>query len=266
MIMKSIKGKVFWTTGASSGIGKSLAELVMLQDAKVVLSGRNKQALNAVAEQFEKSENVMILPFDLAKIDDANMLVEKIIAKFGRIDFLINNGGISQRSLVAETSVEVDRQVFEVNFFGNISLAKAILPLMIAQGGGHIAATSSVVGKFGFPLRSAYSASKHALHGFYESLRAENYKNNIKVSMIIPGRINTNISMNAITKDGSKHGDMDPGQANGMSAKNAANKILKGILNEKKEIVVGKIDVILIYFRRYFPSLFYYLAHKINPK
>ena len=98
MIMKSIKGKVFWITGASSGIGKSLAELVMLQDAKVVLSGRNKQALNAVAEQFEKSENVMILPFDLAKIDDANMLVEKIIAKFGRIDFLINNGGISQRS------------------------------------------------------------------------------------------------------------------------------------------------------------------------
>jgi len=263
--MQSIKDKVFWITGASSGIGKSIAELVIAQGAKVVLSGRNKKALNKIAEA-SSSENLMILSFDLAEIDDANSLVNQIMDRFGRIDFLINNGGISQRSLASETSIDVDRKVFEINFFGNITLAKAVLPIMIQQQSGHIAATSSVVGKFGFPLRSAYAASKHALHGFYESLRAENHKNHIQVSMIIPGRINTNISVNAITKDGNKHGQMDPGQANGLSSEKAARKILRGIRRGRKEIVVGKIDVILIYIRKYFPVLFYYLATKIDPK
>jgi short-subunit dehydrogenase len=265
--MKEIKDKVFWITGASSGIGKAIAALVIPEGAKVVLSGRNVEALEEVANQYgDKKQNLMILPFDLGANPDFEALTNKVTEKFGRIDFLINNGGISQRSLVAETPVEVDRKVFEINFFGNISLAKAVLPVMIKQGGGHIAVTSSVVGKFGFPLRSAYAASKHALHGFYESLRAENHDNNIKVSMIIPGRINTNVSVNAITRDGSSHGEMDPGQANGMSVEKAARKILKGIVSEKKEIVVGKFDILMVYIRRFLPPLFYYLSHKVNPK
>lgn len=263
--MKSIKDKVFWITGASSGIGKSLAELVLSQGAKAVLSGRNEVALNEVAKPFDEN-NILILPFDLNLIPDTTTLINSIIEKFCRIDYLINNGGISQRSLASETSINVDRKVFEINYFGNITLAKAVLPTMIKQGGGHIAVTSSVVGKFGFPLRSAYSASKHALQGFYESLRAENYKNNIKVSVIIPGRIYTNISVNAVTKDGSKHGQMDPGQANGLTSEKAAKKILKGIINYRKEIIVGKMDVILVYIRRFLPKLFYYLAIKIDPK
>ena len=263
--MKSIKDKIFWITGASSGIGQSLAELTLSKGAKVVLSGRNTEALQKVASPFDE-KNILILPFDLSRIKDADALVNKVIERFGRIDYLINNGGISQRSLVEETPVEVDRKVFEINFFGNINLTKAVLPVMIKQQQGHIAATSSVVGKFGFPLRSAYAASKHALHGFYESLRAENHSHNIKVTMIIPGRINTKISVNAVTKDGSKHGQLDPGQATGMTSDKAARKILRGLVRGRKEIVVGKIDVIMVYIRRFFPALFYYLATKIDPK
>ena len=263
--MKSVKDKIFWITGASSGIGKSLTEQVLSKGAKVVLSGRNEAALKQVAEPYDRN-NTFILPFDLSEIGDVDSMVNKVIERFGRIDFLINNGGISQRSLAEETPVEVDRKVFEINFFGNITLTKAVLPVMIKQKEGHIAVTSSVVGKFGFPLRSAYAASKHALHGFYESLRAENFKHNIKVSMIIPGRINTNISVNAVTKDGSKHGQMDPGQASGMTSDKAARVILRKILKGRKEIVVGKIDVIMVYIRRFLPFLFYYLSTKIDPK
>ncbi len=266
--MQTLNNKVFWITGASSGIGKSLAELVIDRGGTVVLSGRNEKALSQLAEKYsDAKERVFVLPFDLATLDnDASALVEKVVRRFGRIDYLVNNGGISQRSLAAETPVTVDRKVFEINFFGNITLAKAVLPVMIKQGGGNISATSSVVGKFGFPLRSAYAASKHALHGFYESLRAENYEYNIKVSMIIPGRINTNVSVNAVTKDGKAHGQMDPGQAKGMPADIAARKILRGILAGRKEILVGKFDLLMIYIRRFLPPLFYFLARKIDPK
>lgn len=265
--MKSLEGKVFWITGASSGIGKSLAILVISRGASVVISGRNESALTSIKNQFpDKSQQIFILPFDLAEEIDSQKMVDRIVDKFGHIDFLINNGGISQRSLASETPVSVDRKVFEINFFGNISIAKAVLQQMIKQGNGNIAVTSSVVGKFGFPLRSAYAASKHALHGFYESLRSENYENNIKVTMIIPGRINTNISVNAINKEGKNHGEMDPGQAQGMSSDKAAQKILKGVLSGKKEILVGKFDLLMVHFRKFTPRLFYFLARKINPK
>ena len=265
--MQAIQNKVFWITGASSGIGKSLAELIIPQGAKVVLSGRNEQVLKELADQFPNAkENLLVLPFDLGSQPDVEALTNKVISQFERIDYLINNGGISQRSTVVESPLEVDRKVFEINFFGNIALTKAVLPHMLRQGSGHISATSSIVGKFGFPLRSAYSASKHALHGFYESLLAEHYDDGIRVSMIIPGRINTNISVNAITKDGKAHGEMDPGQAKGMPADVAARKILRGILNNKKEILVGKLDLLMVHFRRFLPFVYYRLARKIQAK
>ncbi|MBN2745933.1 MAG: SDR family oxidoreductase [Bacteroidales bacterium] len=265
--MKSIENNVFWITGASSGIGRSIAELVIAKGAKVVASGRNQVALESLQLQYpDFHNNIFPLAFDLGADFDAEDLVKQVVNRFGRIDFLINNGGISQRSLTAETPLEVDRKIMETNFFGNIKIAKAVLPLMIQQGGGHIAVTSSVVGKFGFPLRSAYAASKHALHGFYESLRAENFEQNIRVTMIIPGRINTDISVNAMTAEGKKHGILDPGQATGMTSEKAAQLILKGILNHRKEIIVGKFDTIMVHIRRFLPRLFYYMARKIDPK
>ncbi len=265
--MKSIENNVFWITGASSGIGRSMAELVIEHGAKVIVSGRNLAALENFLSKFPNHQNnILPMAFDLGADFDAEDLAKQAVNRFGRIDFLINNGGISQRSQTAETPIEVDRKIMETNFFGNIKLTKAVLPIMIQQGGGHIAVTSSVVGKFGFPLRSAYAASKHALHGFYESLRAENYEQNIRVTMIIPGRINTDISVNAMTAEGKKHGVLDPGQATGMTSEKAAQLILKGILNQRKEIIVGKFDTIMVHIRRFFPRLFYYMARKIDPK
>ena len=265
--MQSIKNTVWWITGASSGIGMGMAIFVLKNGGKVILSSRNEQKLKEVISSVDISENdFLILPLDLEKMDNIELLVNKVIQKFNRIDFLINNGGISQRSLVAETSIEVDRRIMETNFFGAVALSKAVLPIMIKQHSGHICAVSSIVGKFGFPLRSAYSASKHALHGFFESLRAENYNNNIKVSIIIPGRINTSISNNALTKDGTKHGLLDEGQAKSMGIEEASKKIVKGILKEKKEIMLGGKSLLMVHIRRWFPRLFYYLSTKISAK
>ena len=265
--MQRIENTVWWVTGASSGIGKSIAQFLLRHQAKVVLSSRNKEALVAVITECNVSEDqYLILSLDLENMVDVDIYVNTVIEKFSRIDYLINNGGISQRSLAAETGIEVIRKIMETNFFGTVALSKAVLPIMIQQQSGHIAAMSSVVGKFGFPLRSSYSASKQALHGFFESVRAENTIHNLYVSMIIPGRINTSISNNALSKDGQKHGVLDQGQADAMSPDKAAPIIIKGILNHKKEILVGGKELLMVHIRRWLPRLFYYLSTKVNPK
>ena len=265
--MQSINNTVWWITGASSGIGRAMTEYVLNNGGKVILSSRNEVKLKEVVlDNNTPSENYLILPMDLENMGNATELANIVINKFSKIDYLINNGGISQRSLVSETSIDIDRRIMETNFFGTVALTKAVLPIMIKQQSGHICAVSSVVGKFGFPLRSAYSASKQALHGFFESLRAENINNNIKVSLIIPGRINTSISNNALTKDGSKHGVLDDGQANSMTSDRAAVIIIKAILKEKKEILVGGKELLMVHIRRFFPRLFYFMANKVSAK
>jgi short-subunit dehydrogenase len=166
---------------------------------------------------------------------------------------------------VHETPLENDRRIMEVNFFGVVALTKALLPHMLANGGGQLAAASSLVGKFGFPYRSAYAASKHALHGFFESLAVENHPNNIRVSMLIGGRIQTNISKFAINKEGREHGQMDPGQANGISAEKAAQQILRGLKKERAEIPVGGSELLILKIRRFFPALHRRIVRKIKP-
>eukprot|EP00764_Aduncisulcus_paluster_P012113 gnl/Carplike_NY0171/506_a692_1482.p1 GENE.gnl/Carplike_NY0171/506_a692_1482~~gnl/Carplike_NY0171/506_a692_1482.p1 ORF type:complete len:238 (-),score=-0.32 gnl/Carplike_NY0171/506_a692_1482:20-733(-) len=228
--------KTIWITGASSGIGKAVALEISVEKAHLILSGRNRDALQKVADECEKNgSTVIIVPFDLGDEESVNEAAKQVIAQQLKIDALYHFGGISQRSFVSETPLFVDRKLFEINYFGTIALTKAILPEMIKNGGGQIAVTSSIVGKFGFPYRSSYSASKHALHGFFESLRAENVRNNIRVSIIVPGRIKTNISINAINKDGKTHAKMDEGQDKGMSAERSAKVICRKLKQEKKK-------------------------------
>lgn len=260
------KGKTIWVTGATSGIGKAMAIELSEEAGHLILSGRNEEALNDVKATCE-AKNCMVttVPFDLGNEESVEAAYQTVKAKNLRIDALYNLGGISQRSLVSETPMFVDRKLFEVNYFGTIALTKLVLPDMIKNGGGQLAATSSLVGKFGFPYRSSYSASKHALHGFFESLLAENKANNIKVSMIIPGFINTNISVNAVNKEGKAHGKLDDNQAKGMPADVCARKICKGLKKEKKEILVGKKDKIMVHIRRFVPALYYYLASRVKP-
>jgi len=260
------KGKTIWVTGATSGIGRAVAVELSQGKVHLILSGRNENVLQEVAEICRKNgSEITIAPFDLGNSESITTAFQKVAEQHPKIDALYNFGGISQRSLVSETPLFVDRKIFEINYFGTIALTKLVLPLIIKNGGGHIAATSSLVGKFGFPYRSAYSASKHALHGFFESLLAENKANNIRVSMIIPGFINTNISVNAVNSKGEAHGKLDANQAKGMSADCCAHIICKGLKKEKKEILVGKKDKIMVHIRRFIPSLYYHLVSRIKP-
>ena len=182
----------------------------------------------------------------------------------GRLTILLNIGGISQRARIDETPLWLDRKIFEINYFGTIALTKAVLPYMIRQKSGHILATSSISGRFGFPLRSAYSASKQALHGFFETLYLENKSSNIRTSVIIPGRVNTAISYHALNPEGKEHGKLDEGQAKGISPDKAAKIIIRGIERDKREILVGKSELMLLHIRRYLPWLFFRIADKIK--
>lgn len=259
------KNKTVWITGASSGIGKALAKKFSEEQANIILSSRNITELQNLKSEIESDVcKVEVEVLDLTNQESFDEIVSRIINKFSTIDLLVNNGGISQRSLVEETDLSVDRKLMEVNFFGTVALTKAVLPIMLKQGIGQIAVVTSIVGKFGFPLRSAYSASKHALQGFFDTLRAETQDRGIKVSIIIPGRIKTNISIGAIVADGNSYGKMDQGQEEGMSAEDAANKIYRGLSSEKKEILVGRKELLMVHIRRFFPSLYYRLASKVS--
>lgn len=258
--------KTIWITGASGGIGEALALGYARHGQNLILSARRVNELERVATACGTlGAKCMVLPLDLTQLDDPEKLVQKAISFTGNIDILINNGGISQRSLASETKIEVVRTLMEINFFGHVALSSALLPYMIASGGGQFAVLSSLTGKFGFGLRSSYSAGKHALHGYFESLAIENYKYNIHVTMVCPGRILTQMSINAINSDGSKYGKMDKGQKNGIAADRCAALIIKAIKAKKHEILIGKLDLAMVYLKRFFPKLFFKKAVKLEP-
>ncbi|MBN2347654.1 MAG: SDR family oxidoreductase [Bacteroidales bacterium] len=261
----NFNNKIIWITGASSGIGRALAIKFAKQGASLILSSRDETKLAAVKNECDAyTNNCAIFSIDLSNEENIIETADKVLKNYNRIDYLINNGGISQRSYTIETPVDVDRKIMETNYFGAVTLTKAVLPRMIEQGGGHIAAVTSVVGKFGFPLRSAYSASKHALHGFFDTVRAELKNQNITVTLIVPGRIVTDISINAINKEGKKYGLMDQGQAAGMPADVCARKIVRALAKKKKEFLVGGKEVIMVHIRRFLPRLYYKLASRLK--
>ena len=254
--------KVVWITGASSGIGEELARQFDREGARLVLSARNEHSLNELKASLNGSSNHLVLPLDLEKSDNFSALARKVMDEMGAIDVLINNGGISQRATASETSMEVERKMMEVNYFGNIALSKAVLPFMQQQKSGQILIISSIAGKFGFFLRSAYSASKHALMGYYESLSLEEEKNNISVTIACPGKINTSISMNALSADGNVHGVMDHNQANGMSVETCVRQIIRAMKNNKREVMVGGKELLAVKIKRFFPALFWQIIRK----
>lgn len=261
-----LQNKVFWITGASSGIGRALAVECCSKGATVIASSNDTAGIDELTGSCT-AQGGRIVPavFDLADTTGIERLVEDVVKVTGQIDYLVNLGGISQRATIDQTPLWLDRKLMEINYFGTIALSKAILPYMIRQGHGHILVTSSIAGRFGFPLRSAYSASKQALHGFIETLHLENKSRNIRGTAIIPGRVRTNISLNALGSDGKPRGVMDDGQANAMSAEKAARLILRGIRRNKREILIGRSEMIMLYIRRYFPWLFFRIASKVKP-
>lgn len=261
--MHNFSTKVVWITGASSGIGEALCYEFAKQNCKLVISSRRISELERVKKNCGlNSDSVLILPFDLALASNVTGMAEQVIQQFGKIDVLINNGGVSQRSLAEETPLEVDRRIFETDYFSTIALTKSVLPYMIAQKSGYLVATSSVAGKYGFFLRSSYAAAKHALHGFFESLRFEVMKYNIKVSLICPGKIKTNISLNALNAKGEKFGMMDESTEKGITAEVCAKKIITALEQEKEEIFIGGKEILPVYIKRFFPGLFTWIMKR----
>lgn len=254
--MTQIKESVVWVTGASAGIGEATAKILAKKGAKLILSARRENELLRVKSELGLSDQeVMVLPLDMTKPESFPEAYEKIITHFGQIDILFNNAGISQRSSVMGTEMKVYKDLMDINFWSTVSLTKLVLPGMLERKKGHFVVTSSLSGKLGSPMRSGYCAAKHALHGFYDSLRSEVANESLKVSIICPGYIKTDISKNALSGDGAKHGKMDSNQEQGLSVQECASRIVKAIEKNKSEVYMGGKEVLGVYLKRFFPKL-----------
>ena len=225
------KNKIVWITGASSGIGEATAYRFAQEGASLLLTALEDDLLEQVANRCKElgAPDARALPFDISQLDQLDGLAEKAWSMFGHLDIFYNNAGISQRGTVVETEMHVFRKVMDIDFYAPVLLTKNILPRMIEQGGGQLVVTTSIAGCFGFPMRCAYSSAKHALYGFFETIQAENYKDNIRVTIVCPGRVQTNISVHALEKDGRQHGKMDAGQAGGVTPQQAAVRVVRAV-------------------------------------
>ncbi|GMQ24142.1 SDR family NAD(P)-dependent oxidoreductase [Algoriphagus sp. oki45] len=254
--------QVIWITGASSGIGEATAKVYSKKGFDVIISARKEKELERVKSECQHPENIRVLPLDLTETSQMDAKVKEAISFFGKVDILLHNGGISQRSLIRETALDVDRKLMEVNYFGTVALTKAILPHFIQNKGGQFGVVTSLVGKFASPFRSSYAASKHALHGFFDTLRAEHYQDNISVTLICPGFIKTQVSVNALTGDGSSLGKMDEAQAKGMSPEACAEGIFSALSRNIEEVLIGGKEKYAVYLKRFFPGIFSKILRK----
>lgn len=259
------QNKTVWITGASSGIGASLAYVFAKKGAHLILSGRQLDKLQAVETRCRTLgvSDILLLPFEATDFEQLETIAATAERWKDGIDLLINNAGVSQRSLVIDTEISVYREIMDIDYFSPVMLTKLVLPGMVRRGGGMIAITSSLAGKFGSKLRSGYCSAKHALHGFYDSLRAEHYQDNIRISIILPGYVQSNVSVSALIGNGSRHGIMDKGQANAISADAAAEIIVRKLYKEKEEIYVGTgMEMLTPWLKRFFPGLLSYFLRK----
>lgn len=258
-----MKARTIWITGASSGIGRALAHGYAEHGNTLILSGRNEAGLVELSlELSHRHCKTLIQVLDVTDNLAIHQAIEHITSSIGKIDILINSAGVSQRSLVSETHNEVGRKIMDVNFFGTVNMCKQLLPYM-AQHGSFVV-MSSAAGKFGFSRRAYYSASKHALHGFFDSWRIELKERDINILIVCPGRINTNISINALMGDGSKFEQDDHRLKEGWSSERCSGHIKRAIEARKKEIYLGGKEVIMIYIKRFSPPLYRYIANRLK--
>ena len=264
-----ITDSIIWLTGASSGLGEAMAYLLCKKGARLILSSRREKELERVKSSCEgpHAAEIKILPLDLAKADELPEKAALAEAFFGRIDILINNGGISQRAKVIDTDMSVYRKIMEVDFFGQIHLSKLVLPGMVKRKCGRHVIITSATGIISTPYRSAYAAAKHALHGFYDALHAEEYENNVRVTIIAPGFIHTNVSYNALTGKGEPQKIHDKAIVKGMAPEKAAGKIVSAIEKDKEELFFGGAkELTAVYVKRFFPALFARMVRKMEVK
>ncbi len=258
------KNKTALITGGGTGIGEAMAYQYAMRGTNVILTGRRLEVLEKVAAKCkELGVNAWCKTVDVEKTESIDELVAWVKNEGHLIDFLLLNAGISQRALTLETDISVDRRLMEVNYFGGIYLVKSLKDMFLERG-VHIAVVSSVSGVFGFPVRSAYCASKHAIHGFYETIALEYPQ--IKTTIIIPGRIHTDVSKNALDGNGKATGIMDPGQANGYDVNKCAKIAMRAIARGKHQKVIGGFDTIMVPFYKYIPCLFRLIARNVSAR
>ena len=251
--------KTVWITGASSGIGKALAKKVSeAKNVHLVLSSRSQSKLEDVKKLCSSADSTTIIPLDLAAHNDLDEAFDNNFELLSKVDIVFHNAGISQRSLTIETDFDVYKKLMDVNYLGTVALTLKLLPIFKKRNSGHFAVTSSSAGKFGVPMRSGYSASKFALHGFFEALRAEVNDSDIEITMICPGYISTDISKHSLTADGTAQGTMDDAQLNGMSVDQCVDQMLSAVSKKKAEAYIGgfKESKMAIFVSRIFPGLF----------
>ena len=259
------KDKVVWITGASSGIGKELAIQLFNLGATLILTARSEEKLMAL-QKIVSVEKVHVLPFDLFDIDGIAQLTERVIAIEGRVDCVIQCAGISQRSIATATNFAVYTKLMTINYFAPVAITQAILPHFKKNNSGNLVVISSIAGLIGFPLRSGYAASKHAVKGYFETLQTELYGTSISVSIVYPGRIDTAISKNAITGDGSNAGVEDANNKVGMSVSKCVSQLIKGLKANKRAIYIGAPERLLLWIWWFFPSLYIKISHKTGLK
>ena len=264
--MGRIDGKKIWITGASSGIGEALTYQLDHKKCKLVISSRKTEELQRVKANCAHRENISIITLDLENLNEMPEKANAAINAFGQIDILINNAGISQRSEIINTDIDVYKKLMDINYLGTVALSKAVLPFFIKVKKGQFVTVSSLMGKFAGPKRSGYCGSKHALHGFFDALRMEHEKDGIDVTMICPGYVQTNIDKNALTADGSRQGKHDVENQNGLAVDLFVQKMIRAIERQKYEAYLGKKEVLGIYVKRFFPKLLHRIVLKNTVK
>jgi dehydrogenase/reductase SDR family protein 7B len=251
--------KTILITGASSGIGEALAlEWSHQKNVTLILAARNREALEKVRGECvaNGAEVAVVVELDLSNGASIEKAVTEIYSKYPQIDVVVHNGGISQRSFIKETTMDVYRRLMEVNFFGTVHLTKLLLPKMLAAKSGQFVVVTSVMGKIGTPFRSGYAASKHALHGFFDSLRAEVSRDGISVTMVCPGFVKTPLTLSALSADGSKYNKLDPFNNSGMDPAEFAKKMIAAVEAKKEEVYIGGArEVMGVYLKRFAPKL-----------
>ncbi|XP_062967077.1 dehydrogenase/reductase SDR family member 7B isoform X2 [Cynocephalus volans] len=268
MRMKTyLRNVVVVITGATSGLGKECAKVFYSAGSKLVLCGRNGEALEELIRELTTSRATKVqthkpctVTFDLTDPGAVVAAAAEILQCFGYVDILINNAGISYRGTIIDTTVDVDKRVMETNYFGPVALTKALLPSMIERRRGHVVAISSIQGKISIPFRSAYAASKHATQAFFDCLRAEMEQYEIEVTVISPGYIHTNLSLNATTADGSRYGATDKTTAQGRNPVEVAQDVLAAVGKKEKDVILADLlPSLAIYLRTLAPGLFFSL-------
>lgn len=261
----SFSEKVVWITGASSGIGAALVREFDKAGACVVLSARRTEKLQAVLDSCTHPERHFLLELDVSEPETHKPAHDEVIDRYGHVDILVNNAGISQRSNILETEPSVERRIMEVNYFGSISMTHAVLPDMVRRQSGHIVVVSSLMGYISTPARSSYAASKHALHGYFESLRAEIYPEGISVTMICPGYVQTEIPLYSLRGDGRDHARMDMTHVKGMPAEKCAKKMIRVIKRKRAVVKIGWPHVGAVYVYRFIPQLYRFMLRRVYP-